>query len=385
AIVRVSRTGSSTQVSINAVPGADARLEAPSTREVLRMYPGLEAFLPLLTRDEDLEQWRVTAAAASPGRSEVWLGTYGNGVLRVDPTFNRADGVPFGLVESGVGALAPAADGIWVGGLGRPGARGALVFASNDLQRWRWLDGPRSRPFAGARVNAMAVRGHTAWIGTSRGLLRMDVEDDARVSMWNATQGMPSDVVTSVVARGDSACVGTSAGLAHVGETVRTIGPRVQIHGLTSWGDTLWIASSVGVLVLTPGDSMPRTLELDESRLRRPIVAVARDDSIVIAVTGDAELVEIDVRAKRVLSPRAAAVSSLREIARIAVDARTLWLAGEGGVLVIDRSTGRSTFLAAGSALPAPATDVIITREVAWVGTRDGLVQIRRRADGMPP
>jgi ligand-binding sensor domain-containing protein len=384
-LVRLSRTGSSAQVPTGAVPGPEARLEAPSTRDVLRTYPGLETFLPLLTRDDDLEQWRVTAAAASPGRSEVWLGTYGNGVLRVDPTFNRAEEVPFGLVESGVGALAPAADGVWAGGLGRPGTRGALVFASWDLQRWRWLDGPRSRPFAGARVNAIAVRGQTAWIGTSRGLVRMDVEDDSRVSVWSATQGMPSDVVTSVVARADGAWVGTSAGLARVSETVRAVGPRVQVHGLAPWGDTLWIASSAGVSALVPGDSIPRTLALGDARLRRPIVAVARTDSVMIAVTAAAELIEIDVRAKRVLAPRAAAVSSLRTVAQVAVDAQTLWLAGEGGVLVIDRSTGRSTFLAAGSALPGPATAMIITREVAWVGTRDGLVRIRRRADGMPP
>jgi ligand-binding sensor domain-containing protein len=213
----------------------------------------------------------------------------------------------------------------------------------------------------------------------------MNVEDDSRVAMWNATQGMPSDVVTSVVARADDAWVGTTAGLVHVGGTVRPVGPRVQIHGLASWGDTLWIASNAGVLALAPQDSVPRTLDLDDSRLRRPIVAVARDDSVVIAITSDAELLEIDVRAERVLPPRAASVSSLREIARVAVDAQTLWLAGEGGVLVIDRGTGRSTFLAAGTVLPAAATDVIITREVAWVGTRDGLVRIRRRADGMPP
>lgn len=384
-MVRVTRTGSSTQVALGAVPGADARLEAPSTREVLSGFPGLEAFLPLLTRDEDLEQWRVTAAASAPGRSEVWLGTYGNGVLRVDPTFNRAEQLPFGLVESGVGALAPAADGIWAGGLGRPGERGALVFASSDLQRWRWLDGPRSRPLVGARVNAIAVRGHTAWIGTTRGLLRMDAEDDSRVTVWDATDGLPGDVVTSVVARADGAWVGTSAGLAHVGGTVRSIGPRVQIHGLTSWSDTLWIASNAGVLALAPDDSMPRALNLNDSRLRRPVVAVARTDSIVVAVTGDADLLEIDMRAERVLPPRTASVGSLRAIARVAVDAQTLWLAGEGGVLVIDRATGRSTFLAAGTALPAAATDVIITREMAWVGTRDGLVRIRRRADGMPP
>jgi ligand-binding sensor domain-containing protein len=229
------------------------------------------------------------------------------------------------------------------------------------------------------------VRGQTAWIGTTRGLVRMDVENDSRATVRNASDGMPSDVVTSVVARADGAWVGTIAGLAHVGDVTRPIGPRLHVHALASWGDTLWIATNAGILALTAGDSMPRTLDVDDSRVRGPVVALARTASNLVAVTGDAELLEIDLRRKRVLSPRAASVSSLRAIARIAVDARTMWLAGDRGVLVIDRSTGRSTFLAAGSALPGPATDVIITREVAWVGTRDGLVRIRRRADGMPP
>jgi ligand-binding sensor domain-containing protein len=213
----------------------------------------------------------------------------------------------------------------------------------------------------------------------------MDLDDDSRVVHWDAMDGLPSDVVTDVVARAEGTWVGTTAGVAYVNASVRPIGPRMQVNGLALWADTLWIASNAGVLALAPDDTVPRRLTLDDSRVRRPIVAVARADSIVIAVTSDAELLEIDVRAERLLPPRAASVRSLRAIARVAVDAQTLWLAGEGGVLVIDRVTGRSTFLAAGSALPAAATDVIVTRELAWVGTRDGLVRIRRRADGMPP
>ena len=67
------------------------------------------------------------------------------------------------------------------------------------------------------------------------------------------------------------------------------------------------------------------------------------------------------------------------------MDAETIWIAGEGGVLVIHRASGRSSLLAARSALPDAATDVVLTRDVAWIGTRGGLVRVQRRADGMPP
>jgi hypothetical protein len=78
-------------------------------------------------------------------------------------------------------------------------------------------------------------------------------------------------------------------------------------------------------------------------------------------------------------------VVGLRRIARMAMDAHTIWVAGEGGALAIHRASGRSAFLAVGLALPAAATSVALSRDVAWIGTRDGLVRIRRRSDGMPP
>jgi ligand-binding sensor domain-containing protein len=359
-------------------------VRSPTGQDVLRQYPSLETFLPLLTRDDNLEQWPASAATLAPGRSEVWLGTRGNGLFRVDPTFNRAEHLPFGLLEPGIGALALAADGVWAGGMGSPVGRGGIVFASEDLQRWRWLSGPPSRPLLGAGVNALAIRDRSAWIATTRGLLRMSVEDDNQVSRWDLADGLPSDVVTSVAPSAEGAWVGTTAGLARVERSARGIGPRVAVHDLSLGSDTLWIASDAGVLALAPPDSAPRRLAIDDARLSRSIVALARADS-VLAVATNAELIEVDIRARRVLPPRAANVASLSRIARVAIDAQTIWLAGEGGALAIHRPSGRSAFLPVGMSLPGPATSVALARDVAWIGTRDGLVRVMRRSDGMPP
>jgi ligand-binding sensor domain-containing protein len=353
-------------------------------RDVFRQYPSLETFLPLLTRDDNVEQWQASAATLAPGRSEVWLGTRGNGLFRVDPTFNQAEHLPFGLLEPGVGAVALAADGVWSGGLGSPVARAGLVFASDDLQRWRWVSGPPSRPLMGARVNALAIRDRSAWLATTRGLLRMSVDDDNDVSRWDIADGLPSDVATSVAPHTGGAWVGTTAGLASVGRSGQSVGPRVAVHDLALWTDTLWIASSAGVLALASPDSAPRRLAIDDARLSRAIMALARADT-VLALATDAELIEIDLNARRVLAPRAANVSAVRRIERLAMDASTIWIAGEGGVLAIHRASGRSTLLPVGMSLPAAATSVALARNLAWIGTRDGLVRIRRRSDGMPP
>jgi ligand-binding sensor domain-containing protein len=304
--------------------------------------------------------------------------------LRVDPTFNRAEHLPFGLLERGVGALALAADGIWAGGLGTPGERNGLVFASSDLQRWRWVDGPSSRPFAGARVNALGVRGRIAWVGTTRGLLRVDLDDDTRVDRWDASDGLPSDAVTSIAAGTTGVWVGTSAGLAFADRSPHAIGPRVAVHHLILWGDTLWIASEIGVLALASPDSVPRRLSMIDARLGRDVSAVARADS-VLAIATSTDLIEIDLRLQRVLPPRAAAFGSLHHIAHVTMDARTIWLVGEGGVLALHRASGRSAMLPVGITLAAPPTSVVLATDAAWIGTRDGLVRVRRRVDGMPP
>ena len=381
--VRLSR-GSGVYAPVSGVPPPERRLSSPTAREVFRAFPALESFLPLLTRGDDLEQWPASAATLAPGRSEVWLGTRGNGLLRVDPSFNRAEHVPFGLLETGVGAVALAADGVWCGGIGAPGERGGLTFASLDLQRWKWIDGPPSRPLLGARVNALAVRERTAWVATSRGLFRADVDDENRMARWDAGDGLPSDVVTSVAPTATGAWVGTTAGLAFVDRGARPIEPRIGVRDLRLRGDTLWIASTAGVLTLASPDSIPRQLSVSDARLTRAVSAIALVDS-VLAVATDAELIEVDLESRRVLPPRAASFAAVRRIARLTMDAETIWIAGEGGVLVIHRASGRSSLLAARAALPDEATDVVLTRDVAWIGSRGGLVSVRRRADGMPP
>ena len=380
-IVRVSRTGG---VSMGALVPAEAQLRSPTTREVIQRYPSLETFLPLLTRGDDMEQWRASAATLTPGRSEVWLGTSGNGLFRVDPGFNRAEHLPFGLLDPSVNSLALAGDGVWIGGSGTPGERDGLVFASDDLQRWRWVTGPPSRPLANARVNAIALRDRTAWLATTRGLLRMNVDADDVVSRWDLADGLPSDAITSVVATTEGAWVGTSAGLARVDQAARSVGPRIGVRDLLLWGDTLWIASDAGLLAMAPPDSSPRRVAVDDARLSRAVRAIARSDTVLAAVT-ETDLIEIDITRHRVLPPRATNASAIGGAARIAMDGQSIWVAGDAGVVAIHRASGRSSVLSVGVVLPAAATSVVLARGIAWIGTRNGLVRVRRRSDGMPP
>lgn len=144
--------------------------------------------------------------------SEVWLGTQGDGLYKLDGVTQQATAAPYGLLDVGVGALALAPDGVWSAGVGLSSIRSGLTFATTDLQRWRWVDGTISVPFVGWRASSISLRENRAWIGTDHGVVRARLDATESMTLWSMQHGLPDDRVTSVLARDDGAWVATLRG-----------------------------------------------------------------------------------------------------------------------------------------------------------------------------
>jgi hypothetical protein len=388
----VSRVGSATPVPASEIPPPVARIRQPSLQEIYAQYPSLQNFQGLMTRDEQLRSWPITAAGSSPETEQVWLGTAGNGLYRVDPRFGEATHVPFGLIADGAGAVARAADGIWVASAG-PGAagRGGLTFVRTDLQQWRWLEGGIDRPFAATRALDLAVRGSVAWVATDRGLYRVDTRSTLGVRRWSLTNGLPDDRALAVAAVGTGTWVGTLRGLAFLPEQAtaasaagvpRTMMSGIAVRGLAASGDTVWAATDVGLLAALPADTLPRRTVGTDSRLRRPLVAIARADSVMVVASQDEVVALLRGRALPVPRLDRAQLVGVGRISAVAIDAQTIWVAGDRGVAVVVRSSGVVRTLSVGSAFPAPALDLALDPDFAWIATRDGVVRLRRLPDG---
>lgn len=374
------------------------RLQVGSLDAVYREFPSLQAFAGVLTRDAaSLQSFPVIAGGRAPDRTEVWLGTAGGGLFQVDPRFNSATPQPFGLAVSGAGAIAPAADGVWIAPAPRPGdARLAITFASRDLQQWRWIDDEGRRGFGGARATALDVRDRTLWMGTTHGLFRV-FPDDHGARAFTPMSGLPSDLVLSVLARADGVWVGTSRGLAFLpSDSAESRGlamPQgdvadVPVNALLATGDTLWVGTEAGLLLRTPG-AAGRFVRPGEapgtSRLRQPVRALARADSLVFVALRDA-VVTYDLRGGSWREPWPAAPwRSVGDIEVAAADARTVWAGGALGVLAVDRATGASRTLRSGSDLPDAVTGIVLDGPWAWIATLGGVVRVRRSADGLIP
>jgi ligand-binding sensor domain-containing protein len=150
---------------------------------------------------------------------------------------------------------------VWIAGDGDVGGRAGLTFATDDLQRWRWLDGGTRASFAGARAYDMAVRESRAWVATDRGLLRQGLRSADDVFVYTQLDGLPSDFALSAVARSDGAWVGTSRGLAFVSDSGgrnpargRVVGEGlltgIAVRALAAGGDSLWAGTDAGLVLV---------------------------------------------------------------------------------------------------------------------------------------
>jgi ligand-binding sensor domain-containing protein len=397
-----------------ALPGGSLNvpLEPPvQLDEVYRRHPSLRAQLSFLLRDERVGAFsaRISAATLSPDRpSEVWVGTLGEGLWSVDANFLQARRLTYGVLDDEVGAVASAAQGVWTAGQG-VGARAGLAFVHDELQRFAHVT---SRALAGARGTRtfdLAVQGSAAWLATDRGLWRADLGAEPSgdvMRRWGTLEGLPDDVVLAVQPRIDGTWVGTRRGLAFVREDAVPGDDRAvlvseafrgePVRALAAAGDQLFVGTARGLFVQRAslqgdGDAPGEAPRRVDGVAPRPVAALAWHDSVLVVLT-DVSVELVPLRGGPVRPAREVPVSevAIRELGgglSAAIDARTVWIAGRGGVLAWRRGAnpGSARLLRAGGELPAEVTDLALSAQWAWVGTRQGLVRVRRATDGGLP
>ncbi len=400
---RVSRTGLASPM-VNAPTASTLRLP-PSLSDLYAQFPQLRTPQGMLAReqraDRTVRQYPVVSGAVSPERaSEVWLGTSGDGLYRVDPSFQQLTPLHFGPLESAVGALALASDGVWMAGMGSSFARAGLSFATDNLQRWRWIDGTIAVPLLGVRAYALRIREQRAWMATDRGVARVRLDADERVSVWSTLDGLPDDRVFAVAPVDDGAWVGTARGLVWVSDSsdardrrTRGIGTRLldntAVFALEAIGDTLWVGTSAGLLALPGSRASTRLASVGLARpvgtdpaLRRPIRSLAWSDSVLLAATDDGVLRVTPRRPSEPVRVPELDARLVGQVSRVLIDDRTMWLAGTDGVLLVSRRGGATRMLRVPFDIPAPVTDLVASRDWLWIGTPLGVVRLQRAADG---
>jgi streptogramin lyase len=343
-----------------------SRAEVLSVETALASAPQADAMRAAILTDARLRTHRFTSAAATPDRPEIFFGTNGMGMVRVDKQTGEWEVLGYGLVAPAVGALAIGRDGVWAAANGRLDRRG-LTWVARDLATTRRIDFDflSSRRLLDAR--------NSLWLATEQGVLRIDP-----ATFQSQRFDLPD--ATCLARAPDGVWVGTTRGLSIITADDRVVpigSSGVPIVSLLSLRDTLWVGTTAGLGQVLPGaDAITAVPELAERpSLRVPIYALAQLQDTVVLTT-DRELLWRNPTTRE-WKALPLPLGLGRPTAMTVGPGGGLWIGGTQGVAQFDLPRAAMHLHPVPLEIPAAVRDVASDGDYLWVATDSGLVRIQ--------
>lgn len=363
------------------VPPPASRIGPMSANELMRRAPALDVVRARLERDEQLRATPITSAALAPVSNDAFIGTYGNGVFRVDVATYGAERLPAGILTQAAGGIGVGQGRICVGHDVRfvAGRRGITCFR-DDGSDFTYYEGEGLRGLPGSVVHRLLVTQRALWAATDQGAVRVDRGSD-RARQLLGREGLPSPDVRALAYAVGGVWIGTTSGLtlARDGEESERSAPVSVATGpvlsLATHGDTLWIGTAQGLDVLLPGAADPVTVRGGPLVLREPIVALAtRGETLLVAT--ETRLVWRADTTWRVVTPPGEPIG---RVTAVAADRDGFWVAGTAGFAFFQPATNYWRGLNSTGDVPLPISDIAASRDHVWVATPLGVVRFERR------
>jgi len=363
------------------LPPPSQRIQSLDPRLALAQTPMADAMRALILTDPRLRTFQFTAAARTPEQNDLYFGTNGMGVVRVDVATGEWENLRYGLLTPRADAVTPGPDGVWTIGSARAGERRGLTWVTDDATETAPEEGALGPGFAYVAARRLVASGKYLWLATDGGVLRLDPAS-GRSRRFDVGNGLPAEDVLSLAPAPDGIWVGTAHGLAVItGEdrVVRVGSFDQAVSGLLAVRDSLWVGSAAGLALLAPGEPEPVVpAELAaQPALRAPIAALGRlGDTLVVATVDQLAWRDPTTHTWTLLRGR----PDLGRLNALAGDAGGVWLGGSAVLAFWELPRGTFRTLQIPGDLPAPVRDLAVSGRYLWVATDSGLVRLDRRA-----
>jgi len=354
-------------------PPPDAQSQVLTVEAALARAPAADALRSLILTDPRLRSHQFTAAASTPDRSDLFFGTNGMGLVRVDPRTGEWEALPYGLVAPGVGALAPAEEGgIWAATNARPGGaeRRGLTWVAADLSATRPTEGGGAAlGFTFLVARRLLATAGALWLATEQGVMQIAPGTMMRLRLYDVPQA------TSLAPAPDGVWVGTTRGLSVVTRdgNVERLATDFPVLSLVAVRETLWVGTNAGVVMVPPGKDAAGV-----AALTQPIYAMTRARDTILAAT-DRSLVWRDP-ATGTWKELPLSLALGRPTSLAADPDGGVWIGGTQGLARADLGRSLIRTLTVPMDLPAPVRDVLADADYLWAATDSGLVRFDRRA-----
>lgn len=357
--------------------GSNVNDRTLTVEAALASAPLADAMRAAILTDTRLRTHQFTAAAATPDRPEIFFGTTGLGLVRVDKQTGEWEVLTYGLITPGVGAVATASDGIWAAANARKaGSRRGLTWVARDLSATRSAEGGRAAlGFSFLNARKLLSVDNRLWLATEQGVLRIE-SSTLQSRFWD----LPDATCLAPARNGRDIWVGTIHGLSLItaDERVREYGTGgVAIVSVLAAGDTVWVGTNAGLMQLVPdANAIATPPELaDRPSLRVTVYALGRlQDTIVMATERDLLWRNPATRVWSAIPlPLTLGVPTA-----LATDAQGgLWVGGTGGLAQADIANAFIHVHTVPYAVPAAVRDLAGDRDFLWVATDSGLMRIQ--------
>jgi ligand-binding sensor domain-containing protein len=361
-------------------PGRRVRPLDPET--ALNLVPAAQALRALMLTDPRLRAHRFLAAARSPDKGDLFFGTDGLGLVRVDPVTAEWENLPFGLLSARAGAVALApGGGVWVASAGRGGERHGVTWVAADLSADTTIEGPGSLGFGCVQGRRLLATRQALWLACERGVIR--IAGGGADRRFDVDAGLPADDALSLAPAPDGCWVGTARGLAVVTDdgNVVAVGDLAQpVLSLVAVRESVWVGTAAGLGLLAPGaGTVAVTPDVaGVPALHAPIVALALAGDTLVAVTPDQFAWRGPATERWTLLH---ARADLGPVTALAADpGGGVWIAALNGLAFWDLGRGSFHVLRVGVAgdMPAAVRGVAVDSRWVWVATDSGLVRFSR-------
>lgn len=357
------------------------RIRPLGVNAFLRRAPVADAMSANVLLDERLRNFHYTAVAEVPHTNVYYLGTDGMGIIKFDRDIVRFERLPFGLLDKSVGAVVAVRNGVWVG-TGFLAFRHGITFASDDLRRYEYDEGPRAIGLGITGIRALVAHGREVWAATNMGIEELDPGNPDFVRRIGMKEGLPDRQVYALATSSAGVWAGTALGLVRIdkdGKVNRSHMRETPVLAVTAAGDSAWFGTTVG-LGLAIGDSMVMPAEVNANPdLRGTIVALSRTADTVVAATVDRIVWHAPGKAWQSEPP----LAELGTITCLAGDTHGVWIGGLAGVAFFTYSTRAFRVFHAPIDVPLHVRGIAVDQKYVWVGTDNGLVRFEKRAMGL--
>lgn len=336
----------------------------------LASAPIADAMRAAILSDQRLRTHQFTSAAATPDRPEIYFGTNGMGLVRVDKQTGEWEVLSYGLVAPGVGAVALGRSGVWAAANARVSERRGLTWVENDVSVTRAVEGyGAALGFTFLSSRSMIAAGDWLWLATEQGALRIDPAT-FRSRLFDLPQA------TSLARAPDGVWVGTLRGLFIItgDDRVTPFGAGasagVGVTSLVAVRDTLWVGTTAGLGKVVPGsDAIASVVE------RVTVYALARlQDTLLMATDRELRWRATDAQDWSTLP---LPLNLGTPTALSAATQRGVWVGGTQGLAFADLQRSFIHVHTVPLEIPGAVRDIAIDRDYLWAATDSGLVRIQ--------